>query len=207
MEFFNARETIDRRLRKLPHWQQGEVALFVTFRLADSLPREILEDWHIARDKFLVAFPQPWDAETEERYHSEFSDNVDEYLDAGHGCCALRNPDAARMVADRFHHFDDQRYSLSSYVVMPNHVHVMFTLNAGVPLPDTIQGWKGVSSRLIHKAGLSDLNPFWQREYFDRLIRSAEHYEKVRRYIWENPEQAGLPPGEYLRWARGEGAR
>ncbi len=46
-------------------------------------------------------------------------------------------------------------------------------LRDGESLPDTLQGWKGVSSRLIHKTRLSALNPFWQPDYFDRLIQMA----------------------------------
>ena len=42
---------------------------------------------------------------------------------------------------------------------MPNHVHVLFTLKEGESLPDTLQGWKGVSSRLIHKTGCRELAP------------------------------------------------
>lgn len=66
---------------------------------------------------------------------------------------------------------------------MPNHVHVLFTLRDGESLPDTLQGWKGVSSRpsrLIHKTGLSTLNPFWQPDDADRLIRSPEHFSTVK---------------------------
>ena len=96
----------------------------------------------------------------------------------------------------------EKRYQLLSYVVMPNHVHVLLTLEAGEPLSEMVRGWKGVSSRLIHKDGLSELNPFWQREYFDRLIRSPEHLTKVRGYIRENPVTAGLRSGEFVFWER-----
>lgn len=81
---------------------------------------------------------------------------------------------------------------------MPNHVHVLFTLRDGESLPDTLQGWKGVSSRLIHKTGLNALNPFWQPDYFDRLIRSIEHFNTVKAYIRENPAKAGLKAGFVL---------
>ena len=54
-----------------------------------------------------------------------------------------------------------------------------------------------------HKEGLSDLNPFWQPDYFDRLIRSPEHFEAVRSYIRENPMKAGLKSG-FVRWEREE---
>jgi hypothetical protein len=75
---------------------------------------------------------------------------------------------------------------------MPNHVHVLFTLRDGESLRDTLQGWKGVSSRLIHKSGRCDLNPFWQPDYFDRLIRSLEHFSTMKAYIREYPAKANL---------------
>jgi REP element-mobilizing transposase RayT len=201
MKFFDPRGDIEKTAHKLPHWQQGEVAIFVTFRLADSLPRKLLDDWLRAREAFLDANPPPWGDITEACYHGQFSDKLDEHLDAAHGSCALRDPRLAQIVADRLHHFDGQRYDLWSYVIMPNHVHVLFTLRDGESLPDTLQGWKGVSSRLIHKTGLSGLSPFWQPDYFDRLIRSPEHFSTVKAYIRENPAKAGLKTG-FMLWER-----
>lgn len=132
---------------------QSVFTLFFTFRLADSLPRELLDDWLRARDAFLPANPPPWADLTEACYHGQFSDKVDEHLDAAHGSCALRDPRLAPIVADRLHHFDGQRYDLWSDVIMPNHVHALFTLRDGESHPDTLQGWKGVSSHLIHPTG------------------------------------------------------
>jgi hypothetical protein len=97
---------------------------FVTFRLADSLPRELLDDWlrassslklrRTSRDAFLAANPPPWDDITEACYHGQFSDKLDEHLDAAHGSCALREPHLAPIVADRLHHFDGQRYDFGA---------------------------------------------------------------------------------------------
>ena len=81
MKFFDPREDIEKTHHKLPHWQQGEVAIFVTFRLADSLPRELLDDWLHARDAFLASNSPPWDEVTEACYHGQFSDRLDEHLD------------------------------------------------------------------------------------------------------------------------------
>lgn len=72
-------------------------------------------------------------------------------------------------------------------------------------LPDTLQGWKGVSSRLIHQTGLSALNPFWQPDDFDRLIRSPEHFSTVEAYIREKPAKAALKTG-FVLWER-DGSR
>ena len=113
----------------------------------------------------------------------------------------MRGPCLAQIVADRLHHFDGQRYDLWSDAITPNHVHVLFTLRDSESLPDTLQGWKGVSSRLIHKSGLCDLNPFWQPDYFDRLIRSPEHFNTVKAYIRENPAKAGLKTA-FVLWER-----
>ena len=67
--------------------------------------------------------------------------------------------------------------------------------------PGTLQSWKGVSSRLIHKTGLTTLNPLWQPDYFDRLIRSPEHFSTVQAYIRENPAKASLKSG-FVLWER-----
>jgi REP element-mobilizing transposase RayT len=201
MKYFNPRMEIEKTRHNLPHWQQGSVPVFVTFRLADSLPRELLDAWQRERGAFFLTHPRPWDEITEACYHGLFSDRLDEHLDAAHGCCAMRQPGIARVVVDRLHHFDGQRYDLHSYVLMPNHVHVLATVISGHTLADTLQGWKGVSSRLIHRDGLCDLNPFWQEDYHDRLIRSPEHLSTVRSYIRDNPAKAKIRDG-FVFWER-----
>lgn len=199
MEFFNLRDDIEQTRHRLSHWSQGGVPVFVTFRLSDSLPKAIFDAWIEERKAFITASPLPWNEETEGDFHSRFSVRIDEQLDAAHGCCALRDPRVAGIVAGRLRHFDGRRYDIVKFVVMPNHVHVLFTLAEGRILPDTLKAWKGVSSRLVHREGLSDLNPFWQPDYFDRLIRSPEHLDRTVAYIGENPAKAGLTSG-YLYW-------
>src|SRR5690349_3568979 len=100
MEFFHEGKEIIKTHHKLSHWQQGIVPILVTFRLADSLPQLLLAPWRIARDGFHEAHPQPWDAATEERYHNQFTTQLENYLDAGHGSCALRDLRIAQIVAD-----------------------------------------------------------------------------------------------------------
>ncbi|HEX7619261.1 MAG TPA: hypothetical protein VF480_11155 [Verrucomicrobiae bacterium] len=61
----------------------------------------------------------------------------------------------------------------------------------GFPLADMLHSWKSFRSheanRLLQRSGA-----FWQREYLDRFVRNAEHYENVVAYIEENPVKAGL---------------
>lgn len=201
MKFFNSREDIEKTFHKLPHWKQDEVAIFITFRLADSLPREVVDAWFADRDKFFVVNPKPWDAETETLFHELFSKRMEDHLDDALGCCALSDPETGQIVAERLHHFDGIRYRLWSYVIMPNHLHVLVTMNDLQSLANIIKGWKGVSSRLIQKSGLCEMVPFWQPDYFDRLVRSGTHFETIKTYIRENPIKAGLSSG-FLLWER-----
>jgi REP element-mobilizing transposase RayT len=118
-------------------------------------------------------------------------------LDGGSGSCLLGDPENARIVADALHHFDGERYHLASYVVMPNHVHVLFAPMSGNELPALVHSWKRFTARQINlREGKSCA--LWQPDYWDRLIRGQEHFDWVSRYIAENP--AKLFPGSYLLW-------
>src|SRR6185436_18830956 len=111
----------------LPHWTRDRAVYAVTFRLGDSLPRSVLESWlRERRDIILTArqMGRPLAEHEEKRLHQLHSERVETYLDAGHGACWMRQPAIARLVADAMRHFDDQRYRLHAWCIMPNHVHV-----------------------------------------------------------------------------------
>jgi type I restriction enzyme R subunit len=103
----------------------------------------------------------------------------------------------AKIVADALGHFDGKRYQVASFVVMPNHVHVLFRPLGGHALPDIVKSWKGFTAREINKR-LSRTGPLWQNEYWDRLIRNERHFYKVAEYIRENPARAKLRDGQFL---------
>ncbi len=195
--FFDPSAEVDKHRHKLPHWQQEETWIFLTWRLSDSLPLSKLKAWREEREMWLQLHPPPWDEKTEETYHERFSHEIDKWLDAGSGSCLLRDPANARIVADALHHFDGDRYRLAAYVVMPNHVHVLFAPAPGHELPELVHSWKRFTARKINlreeKSGA-----LWQPDYWDRLIRSREHYEWVEKYIAGNP--AKLAAGNFLLW-------
>ena len=119
---------VDEHRRNLPHWQQGECWVFVTWRLGDSLPKAKLDQWKEERAIWLSRHPEPWDRKTEAEYHDRFSRQIDEWLDQGSGSCVLKEPANATIVAEALRHFDGERYAIAAFVVMPNHVHVLFRL-------------------------------------------------------------------------------
>lgn len=116
---------------------------------------------------------------------------IEEYLDAGHGGCWLRWPEIAALVEGALLHFDPERYRLLAWCVMPNHVHALIEPQASWPLDGILHSWKSFTGSKAN-ALLERRGEFWQREYLDRYVRNAEHYEKVLSYIEENPVKAGL---------------
>ncbi len=86
---------------------------------------------------------------------------------------------------------------LHAWVVMPNHVHVLFSLRKGHRLEDVVKSWKGVSARRINDL-LSRNGALWMADYFDRFIRDEEHFWNAARYVRQNPRKAGLKSGGFV---------
>ena len=190
-QFFNPYVEIDQHGVKLPHWQQGEAFIFVTYRLGDSLPTELLRAWKTERAIWLASHPVPWDQAAKEDYHERFTKRIDHWLDQGVGSCILQQADIRNIVVSAFNHFDGKRYRIASFVVMPNHVHVVFQPLAGYLLEAILHTWKSYTSKEINKCtGRSE--PLWMSGYWDQLIRNHQHFERCMRYIRENPMQAKL---------------
>lgn len=182
---------------RLPHWDSARIACFITFRLADSLPEDLLSAWRIDRDTWLADHPKPWTAETEAEFHKRFSSRIDQALDAGHGSCLLGNRKNAEFVADTLALRDGLDYLLHTWVIMPNHVHVLVSPSPDAALSKAVGAWKRFSATKIHKAD-GGSGAVWQKDYFDRLIRDWDHFLNVARYIRRNPVKAGLPEESFL---------
>jgi REP element-mobilizing transposase RayT len=123
--------------------------------------------------------------------NSERRKRIEDYLDVGHGDCWLKRHDIGSLVQNAFLHFDDTRYRLHAWVVMPNHVHVLLTPRQGHTVGGVVQSWKSFTSRRALEM-LRRKAPFWQADYFDRQIRNEQHYAAALDYIEMNPVKAGL---------------
>src|SRR3981081_1394748 len=126
LRFFNPYAEVRHTRSLLPHWQQQGAVYFVTFRLADSIPLRLRDQWENERKAWLKVHPEPWTDETEREYHQRFSGAIERWLDAGHGACLLRRRECAQVVADTLRHFEGERVVMISLVIMPNHVHALF---------------------------------------------------------------------------------
>lgn len=120
---------------------------------------------------------------------------IDNWLDAGAGCCALRHPELAALMQETLLQFDGQRYRLAAWCVMPNHVHVL--IEPRVSLAKIVQSWKSYTGRwaMARNAELGLGVPgdaLWMRDYWDRYIRNQQHLDAVTAYIHQDPVAAGL---------------
>jgi len=197
----NPSEDIDKYNRRLPHWQQGKATQFVTWRLGDALPQAKLDQWKQKKDSWVSLHPKPWDHQTEDEYYMLFEDRLEKYLDSGYGSCLLRNEQPRQIVANALMHFDEKRYNLWAFVIMPNHVHALFSIYKPYVLKQITHSWKSFTAKAINRQ-LGKSGSVWQEESWDRLIRNEEHFFRCLSYIQGNPEKARLSPNEYTQYAR-----
>ena len=210
--FFDSAADYDIIDRLLPHWSQAGTLCFVTWRLGDSLPEEVLErlDAEIVellnREKLNAKCDwkkelQQLDAKTRGRIQWELYATRDKFLDQGHGRCLLQKPCHATEIMNALKFFDEQRYFLTDAVVMPNHLHFIAAFQSQDAMLTQCEAWKRFTGRKINKAE-NQRGEFWQVDQFDHLIRSLEQFEHYRRYIANNPVVAKLQPGQFLHFQK-----
>lgn len=189
-EFYNPSGETQKHGVKLPHWQQGEVIQFTTFRLADSMPRTKLRQWKEELVIWKAQNPTPWTPEIEQEYHRKFTWRLETWLDEGYGACIFNDPEKRKILEKTLMPDQGAKADHHIWVIMPNHVHLLFTPLA--PLEKLMQSWKGISARRI------GLGSIWQKNYRDTLIRDAGHFANAVRYIRRNP--AKLREGTFTLW-------
>ncbi|MDB5388160.1 MAG: hypothetical protein JWM11_3806 [Planctomycetaceae bacterium] len=138
----------------------------------------------------------------------ETARRAERWLDQGFGSCVLADPQAAAIVLDSMHKFDNDWYELGAHVIMPNHVHLLIRplQPAENPLETILKSWKSWTSREIH-AKVGGDGTLWQQESFDRIVRDGEHLYRCIQYIGRNPENAGLSRMGCHCWLRPEWER
>lgn len=200
--------------RHFPHWDQTGALTFVTFRLADSMPKSVIQRWIDEQKQWLIQngikFHElddvigsdllPMDLR---RKFKQLRQRIwNNCLDDCHGASVLRDPANAQIVAETLLHFDGQRYDLERFVVMPNHVHLLVQMRHGHALRKQYESWMRFSARQInHRLGRH--GELWQSEPFDHVVRSEWQFQYLQTYCSENPVKAGLKEGEFLLWIRG----
>lgn len=105
----------------------------------------------------------------------------------------LANRNAFEILTETWQHSANlDGWFVGDYLLMPDHVH-LFARRASdaKTLSEWMETWKSLSSRRL-KAALQLATPLWQKDYFDRFLRSADNYSEKWDYVAMNPVRKGL---------------
>lgn len=206
-QFFDPHAELFLSEQHLPHWGQSGTITFVTMRLADSIPAEVVEAWDRERLIFLrrhnIDFGDNWragramlDARSRTKFDRNFSRMREDTLDQCRGNGELRSSWAAQVVVDSLLKFDEDRYAMGDLVVMHNHIHFLAAFRNGAALRKQCGQWMRFTARQINERS-GRTGSLWYEEPFDHLVRSAKQLEYLRKYIEDNPRKAKLSAGEF----------
>jgi REP element-mobilizing transposase RayT len=178
----------------LPHWNLPGATYSVTFRLEGSLPPAVIAELteHHARAVRMITGGirklNPFEAM---ELRARFERDLDAKLHEQHNVAFMSDARVADVVSGALRYFDGARYRLDAWCVMPNHVHVVFAPLAEWRVADIMHTWKSYSAtranEVLHRTGR-----FWQREYFDRILRDEQDHAETIEYVLRNPQKAGL---------------
>lgn len=183
--------------RNLPHWLPPGETLFITFRLAGTLPRAMVDQLRAEWEKADQRRSPPDDPYTSQR---RYFGRYDHLLDSSpEGPQWLQEPAVSQLVVEALHYYDQRAYQLICYCLMPNHVHMVVVLpDEAPPLARTLQHLKGYTAQKAN-ALLGRTGQFWHRESYDHIIRNAGEMARVIAYVLNNPVKAGLV-AEWQAW-------
>ena len=214
----------------LPHIENQKCQM-ITFRLYDSVPKSVIEQWKSTLAGLRASSMQnngpqtpnglqassmqmqnngpqtPNGLQTSSLQNKQKTETrrilklLDKYEDAGYGQCFLKDDRAAEIVKNALFYYHQVKYEVVSWCIMPNHVHVLITLLKEVSLSEILHSWRSFSSNEINKL-FNRTGRLWMPEYFDRYIRDDEHFNNVVNYIHNNPVKAGLVDDPtHYRWS------
>lgn len=164
----------------LPHFDGGEIPQFITARLFDSLPQNILQKFQLELERKGI-----------KNIEYEMRKQIEGFLDRGYGECFLRDEKIAKIAVDALLFHAEKKYKLIAWVVMPIHIHFLAVPFKDIELAEITHSIKSYTAKEANKV-LNRTGKFWQRESFDRYIRNYKHFIKTIDYIENNPVKAEL---------------
>lgn len=174
---------------KLPHWEVESGRYFVTVRLADSLPREVVLRLQEIHRSIAEITPS---SEAFVALQREYFRTMETHLDAGAGECLLRQPVHAKLIVEELRSLADWSIDVPHYTTMPNHWHALVVPGGKCThsLADIMKRVKGRTGNRIRKS-IGGSGAVWQREWFDRWMRNDAEWDRTVAYIRNNPSKPG----------------
>lgn len=187
--------------RNLPHIQPRGAAFLVNFRLAGSLPKEVIESLRIESEileKRLLAIKEPSERFLlREREQRKLFGKWDDALHKSQtGPFWLQDNRIAQIIADSMLYHDGNWFDVLAYCIMPNHVHLVIAPyessdTADFSLSRIMHNIKRNSANHANKV-LGRTGAFWQHESYDHFARDNAELERIIKYVLHNPVKAGL---------------
>jgi putative DNA methylase len=200
--------------RNLPHWYMPLAMHFVTYRLAGTLPQQVLDELRAEQERLMARQQTGHKRDacaTKMLVHKRMFAKYDDYLDRQRDIHWLDDPRVAALVRRSLYHWNGKKYGLLAFCVMPNHVHLLvrpFDVgpasesdrealepderpDADSPLSSIMHSLKSYTAHAANKL-LGRTGQFWQHESYDHWVRDEDELERIVAYINANPVKAGL---------------
>ncbi len=191
--------------RKLPHIQVKGMTFFITFRLHKSLPNDIIKALKKEfRKKLLRLKRKHTSAEIIRQEYDQHFEKFDMHLDQYQESPKFLNDERiASMTAETIMYWNQKKYDLLAFCIMPNHVHMVIEVDDSVgqvnnlsnnytgllsPIMFSIKRYTARQANII----LNREGNFWQHESYDHIVRNEMELNNIIRYILMNPVKAFL---------------
>jgi len=189
--------------RNLPHWQPEGATYFITFILADSLPRKAVKKILQQRTLLKQLSDKGLNTEDLKQQRSIHERIFKKYEQLIHGQKSgstwLSDPEIASIVKEAIHYRDKEKYTLYAYCIMSNHVHLVFQhlpdnniKDYVYPITEIMASLKKYTARLANKRLDRTGKAFWHPESYDRVVRDSNELYNVIYYTLNNPVTARL---------------
>lgn len=187
--------------RNLPHIQPRGATFLVNFRLADSLPTEVVERLRAEADELKNCLQAIKDTKAKiplrDKKQRELLDKWDDALHKSQsGPLWLKDKEVAEIVATSIRYHEGKWLDIVAYCIMPNHFHLVLkpheaSETADYSLTKIMYNIKRNSANHANKL-LGRTGAFWQHENYDHFIRNEAELERTIKYVLYNPVKAGL---------------
>jgi len=182
--------------RHLPHLFDEYKCLFITYCLKFSDNSALMLEWQnikLAELKRVANETGIPEHDSDVRLFNWFDERLANDKEIPR---ILQDPHVAQIVGNAFKHFDQLRYNLIAYSIMPNHIHVLIspTISESEDLYSpsrTIYTWKRFTANEINKH-LGRIGALWQKDYYDILLHDQQSIFNTIEYILNNPVKAVL---------------
>ena len=187
--------------RNLPHVQPRGASFLVNFRLAGSLPTEVIKklaEESLKLDQNLTVIKNKNEKiQFRDKEHRKLFGKWDDALhNSKTGPFWLKDERIAQVVVNSIMYHDSEWFDVLAYCIMPNHVHLVLAPYessnfADFGLTKIMHNIKRNSANQANKI-LGRMGSFWQHENYDHFARDEKELERIVKYVLYNPVKANL---------------